>query len=125
MDEFIPSNKMDYYTIEKLRKLPYNEIEPIINQLLEWVEDINWPIAKEICQILIPLDLKLVPSLKKIVGGKDEVWADNCIRYIVKWLSEEAIRELSPELERIAFYPSEDELELELNIFVLQLLRSL
>jgi hypothetical protein len=120
--EVIPRSKMDYDSIEKLKKMPYTDLEPIQEELLVWVQDYNWPIAPEICEMLIPLNEKLVPSIKKILSGTDETWIDNCIRFIVEHLSVEAIEALRPELERIAYTPSEDEEDLGTNIVTKQIL---
>lgn len=118
----IPKNKMDYDSISKLKQMHYLELESIQEELIVWLQDYNWPIAPDICEMLIPLNEKLVPTIRKILNGTDETWIDNCIRFLVEHLSMEAINSLKPELERIAYSPSEDERDLETNIVAIQIL---
>ena len=39
----IPKDKGDYKNIEELKRLSFDEIEPIVPDLLVWLQDINWP----------------------------------------------------------------------------------
>ena len=41
--ELLPKDKHDDETIKRLRKLPIQELVPLLPELLEWVADVNWP----------------------------------------------------------------------------------
>ena len=51
----VPKNKFDFSGMEELMKLSDEEIEPVIPELLAWMKDMNWPVAKE------------MPALERIV----------------------------------------------------------
>ena len=42
----IPKDKFDLRNISRIRKLDFLTLEPIIPELLEWIQDINWPVAR-------------------------------------------------------------------------------
>jgi len=114
LSSFVPKNKSDYESIERLKTLKDKEIEQIALELLEWVQDINWPIAREICELLIPLDTKIISGIKSVLSTDDYEWIDNCLSYIVKFLSKDAILEIEEELMRIVLTPNNEEIEMEL-----------
>jgi len=114
ISNFVPKNKSDYESIDQLKTLKSGEIEQISEELLEWVQDINWPIAREICELLIPLDIRITGGIKRILNTDDYEWIDNCLYYIVKFLSKDAILELEEELTRIVLTPKKEEIEMEL-----------
>jgi len=59
--KLIPKHKDDQEVIENLRKLSFEEIKPIIPDLLEWLQDMNWPIARPVTEILKPFSEQIVP----------------------------------------------------------------
>ena len=121
----LPKNKMDYNAIAELKRLQPQDLLSYANELLEWVQDYNWPIAPDVCDLLVPLDEKLVPLLRTVMGGEDEAWIDNCVRYIVANLSDSAQGSLIPELTRIADFPTEDERESGTNVVAQEIINKL
>ncbi|MEO1013484.1 MAG: DUF5071 domain-containing protein, partial [Bacteroidota bacterium] len=53
--ELIPKDKLDIEMAEKLNQYPYEEIKPIIPDLLEWIKDMNWPVARTVAEYLISI----------------------------------------------------------------------
>lgn len=47
LENLIPKDKHDINAIKNLDHYSYNEIKPICINLLEWIQDINWPVAKK------------------------------------------------------------------------------
>jgi len=46
--ELIPKDKFDTSGIYALYKIAPDEVEPILASLLEWIQDLNWPVAQEL-----------------------------------------------------------------------------
>ena len=44
----IPSNKHDHEKVKRIKELGYPKIKPILPELLEWIQDVNWPIARDL-----------------------------------------------------------------------------
>lgn len=107
----IPKNKSDFSTIEELNKLSPDDITPLLPKLLEWIQDINWPIAQEMIKILTKHQVLMVPILKNILVPEqtDDVWKYWIISALLPNFSNETLSLLLDELKRIATNPTEGE----------------
>ena len=47
---FIPKDKFDMAAVERLALVRPEQISGIERPLLEWIADINWPVAKNSCR---------------------------------------------------------------------------
>ena len=72
--ELIPEHKDDQKVIERFKRLSFEEIKPIIPDLLEWLQDRNWPIAGPVAEILTPFSDSIVPEIIKILKTNDGLW---------------------------------------------------
>ena len=125
LKSYLPKNKSDFISVELLRNLPKEELEKVSFELLMWLQDINWPISTEIIKVLIPLDIKLVPHLKKIFETNDYEWIDNCLCYLINSLSKEAIESLREELSQFAVSEKAQLLEYDIPSVAREILNSL
>ena len=112
IQELIPKHKDDQEVIEALKKLSFEEIKPIIPELLEWLQDINWPIARPVAEVLKPFSDKLVPDILNILKTNDGIWKLWILTTLAKTTKDQT---LLKEIERIANYPTRDEIEDEVN----------
>lgn len=96
--QYLPTDKCDHDSIDRLKTLKPEELQKIIPELLEWIQDINWPIAPKIIKILIPLDSLLLPEIKRILLSGDYEWIEVCLWGIVGKLKTETIVGLKEEL---------------------------
>jgi len=86
----IPKNKFDTSTLDELTKINEEEMKTILPDLILWIADFNWPIAKEMIKILTIYPNSLVPVIKKSL---DPFQTDDILKY---WI----ILKLIPELSR-------------------------
>ena len=70
----VPKSKFDNTNILKLDQLSDMEIEPIICELLEWLQDCNWPISKDILPIILLHQNVAIPHIINILEGNDVMW---------------------------------------------------
>lgn len=96
--QYLPTDKCDYDSIDRLKSLKPEELQRIIPELLEWTQDINWPVAPKIIEILLPLDKLLLPQLKVILRCNEYDWIEICLLGIVEELKTETIVGLKEEL---------------------------
>lgn len=108
----IPKDKFDFETVEKLTQYSFEDIEAIVPDLLEWLQDINWPISQPIAEFLIPFSEKIAPEILKILKGKDEIWKYWILTTFGKNIKNELVLE---EINRIAKNPTQDEIDEEVN----------
>lgn len=106
----IPKDKFDFETVEKLKNYSFKEIEPIIPVLLEWLQDMNWPISRSIAELLIPFSEKISSEILKILQSEDQVW-----KYWILITFGETIMDkmVLNEIERIVKHPTKDEIDEE------------
>ena len=111
--ELIPAHKDDQKVIERLKKLSFEEIKPIIPDLLEWLQDMNWPIAGPVAEILKPFSDSIVPEIIKILKTNDGLWKWGILTALARTTTNQM---LLTEIERMAKFPTRDEIEEELNV---------
>jgi len=86
----------------------WDQMEPLAMQLLEWIQDQNWPVAQILAPALANVGTPLAPGVRQVLAGNDETWKYNVIESVVA-RSPDLSRLLHPELERIAFEPTPSE----------------
>ncbi|MCC9063802.1 DUF5071 domain-containing protein [Flavobacterium piscisymbiosum] len=109
----IPKDKFDLETVEKLKQHSFGDIEPIIPDLLEWLQDMNWPVGQPIAAFLLPFSEKIAPETVKILKGKDEMWKYWILVTFGKNIKNKWVVQ---EITRIAENPTQDEIDHELNV---------
>ena len=65
--ELLPQDKFDNRNIEKLKMLEDKEIKFLIPELLEWLQDYNWPVADDVLHVLLQRENLVVPCVKEIL----------------------------------------------------------
>ena len=114
--DLIPKNKFDLSSIEQLKLIDATEAEPILSDLLEWIQDLNWPVAKALFYILLRFDKKFVPHIRSVFNSDDDIW--KCwILCMLKDFSPDTVKLLSYEIKRMASNPTTSELLEETNIY--------
>lgn len=73
-----------------LKEIGYPRVKSIIPELLQWIQDMNWPGAKEIVDLLITIDDAIVPYVKQVLKSEDGIW--------IIWLLSEVISKWNKEL---------------------------
>lgn len=113
--DLIPKDKLDIETAEKLKQYSYEEIKPIVPDLLEWIQDMNWPVAKTVAEYLITISEFITSEIIEILNGKDEMWK----YWTIGVFGIHSEKPLHPEvfeiINRIANNPTIEEKESELH----------
>jgi len=107
--DILPRNKQDYERVSRIKKLSEREIAPLIPELMTWLQDMNWPIANDISQILLKVPEQTIPHIKNVLSTSDHIWKYWCLNYLVMNFSNELIKEMEPELTRLAYSPTKGE----------------
>lgn len=118
----IPRTKMDYERVELLKSAPKEKVVPILPELLEWLQDMNWPIAKDIEDLVAKYEEYLLPHILAVLKTTDGSWKYFLLHGLINRLSNKNLSELKPELLRMRFKPTKDEEHEELNEIIDELL---
>lgn len=117
--DLVPKNKFDDTSIDTLKRLSYEEIEPIVPDLLEWLQDMNWPVASEVRDVLTPFIDQLFPEFQKIFTSNDGLWK----YWILSCFGDNTTdKRFIDEMKRMAISPTEDEITEEVDIYAREIL---
>lgn len=108
----LPNDKYDIETVEKLEMLDDEQLEPVIPQLLEWIQDMNWVIAPLVCDLLAQHCCIVESHLYELLKpeNRDDIWKYNIIKYLLgMWQSLPEDSRIIREIERIAKNPTDGE----------------
>lgn len=109
---FIPTGKGDDAAVSILKQTDWHIVRPHAMLLLEWIQDINWPIAGDIATLLSAHTNSLKPEILLILEGNDSMWKYWCIWQLI-YNSEETYidNDILVALEKLAANPSKADLE--------------
>lgn len=106
----LPKDKFDHEAIQRLSRRPPEELVLLLPELLEWTADINWPICRDAIELILTIPEHIIELIRKILQTTDEGWKCTCLDYVVPGLPlEQQQQRLRPELERIAYKPTQEE----------------
>jgi hypothetical protein len=111
----IPTNKFDTEKIRQLVKVDRKDIVPILPQLMEWIQDMNWPVAMPVLELLVTFPEEVVPLIKDVIATDDGNWKYWCLRDLVPRLPLDSQKLLKDELLKLAHFPTEDDKAEELD----------
>lgn len=109
--DFVPKHKSDVSGIPQLARLRDEEIQPVIPHLLEWIQDMNWPVAQEVLNILAARQNLVESCLPGILRTeeKDSIWKYWIISELLPRFEKPLSEELLATLRRITQQPNQDE----------------
>lgn len=122
LQSFLPQSKTDCQAVDRIAQLGYPAIAPILPQLLEWLQDGNWPIAKRLAPWLANLGLNLVPALDQALASEDQSWNYWLIALVIS-RDDSLYHHYRPMLLRFASSPSLLERQYEIDEVAREALR--
>lgn len=104
----LPQDKYDTEAATALVVASWDSIAPLMPQILEWMQDLNWPVAHVLQPFLVSVGLPLVPFVRVVFATDDEQWKLNILVSVVGH-SPELATALHDDLKRMANNPTEGE----------------
>ena len=52
----LPRDKHDTLAVRQLAELGYPIISPVLPELMKWLQDANWPVARPISDLLVKIE---------------------------------------------------------------------
>lgn len=117
ISDLIPKHKFDTSSIEALKVISEEEVKPILYDLLEWIQDINWPVARKLVYVLPRFHESLVPHILNLLHPEqeDDGWKYFTIIGLLPNMPKTAVEALLPALERIVQSATEQEVAEEVD----------
>ena len=107
----IPKSKADIETAQLLFSRSYAEVRSIIPDLLEWIQDMNWPVAKPVSEYLVSISENITAEILQILKGDDNVWKYWCIHVFGIWSPKKIDPLIEKELRRMVEKPAKGEID--------------
>ena len=121
LTKLLPEDKIDTGKAEALVAMGFPAVEPVLPAMLEWMQDLNWPVAQVFRPFLAGIGAPLAPLVRNVLATNDEVWKYWMLCSVIGG-SLDLARVLKPELERIASAPTPGELQEGLHTIASQVL---
>jgi hypothetical protein len=112
IQDLIPKDKHDIQRAENLKNYSYSELKPIIPELLEWLQDLNWPVAKPVSEYLKCITENISLEILDVLRTNDAVWKYWTISIFGKITNDQLVRN---EIIRIATNPTKGEITEEVD----------
>ena len=74
MLSLVPKSKSDLETANRAVAAGYPAVKPVLGELVEWLQDYNWPVAHVLAPFLAEIGLPLVPHIDHVFSTTDETW---------------------------------------------------
>ena len=107
--QLLPKDKYDNSNIENLKKLQDEEIKPLIPELLTWLQDYNWPITKEVLNVLKGRENLVFPYIADILAGDDVMWKCWIMELLIPSFSDEHKAKLKDKIKNLMSLSSSHE----------------
>jgi hypothetical protein len=70
----LPTDKCDVDRAQLLVERGYPAVAPILPELIEWLQDYNWPVARVLQPFLASIGTPLIPEIRRVLKTDDEIW---------------------------------------------------
>jgi hypothetical protein len=101
-DDLVPSSKFDVEAARRAVEAGWPAVEPIFPELLAWVEDYNWPVARVLAPFIADIGTPVVPYLRPILDGDDAIRQYWILTTVLSHATAPVIAELRLQIERLA-----------------------
>ena len=115
LQDLLPRHKSDCDRAKTIISLGYPAVVPVLRELLEWLQDGNWPVSHSIGDFLASIGAPIVPLIREVLEGNDDIWKYWCIDRVIMRFALVDVEQLRPDLERLAFHPTRHEKEQEVD----------
>lgn len=111
LKKLLPKDKHDDSNIEGLFSLSDADIEPLIPELLEWLQDMNWSVSEKIADVLSYRYKIAEPYVIALLSPSqsDEIWKYWLIKELIPKFGSSVSAELSNAVRRISESPTDSE----------------
>jgi hypothetical protein len=120
----IPKDKHDLESVENLKLASDDIVLNSIDELFEWVQDYNWPVAKGIIERLTKLNELLVEPIRKILKTNDSIWKYWVLVKVLPFTNDKLVMLLNSDLQQLSKNPSHDDKLEKIDLLASELLQA-
>lgn len=116
LPSYIPNDKFDVAAIERATTVGFPTLDPIIPELLEWLQDANWPVANATASLLVNAGNEIIPHLKHALNSNDSIWKYWLITLLIENFPPEMFEKVRVDMEALANNPTKSDLEEDVDL---------
>ncbi len=120
--ECIPKDKFDHAAIEKAANIGYPGINPILPDLLVWLQDLNWPVAPDVVRLLAEAGTGIAPHINAILNSNDGGWKYWVLKELGSSLQGDVWALIETDVVRLAEAPNERDISEEVHLAAAEVL---
>jgi hypothetical protein len=105
----LPRHKQDIERAHAILALGYPAVAGVLPDLMSWLQDYNWPVARIIALLLASIGRPVLPEIRHVLDSGDDIWKYWTLTCVVDEFAPDLIAELRPELERLTLRPTPGE----------------
>ena len=109
LNDCIPRDKHDSDAVARAEEVGFPALNPILPELLEWLQDTNWPVATPMTQLLLKAGPEIGPHVVAVFRSDDDIWKYWILVVLARSWSDDLFDVVRPEIERIAISPTPSE----------------
>lgn len=109
-EDLLPRDKFDNDRVEMIKKMDRDKILLLLPGLLEWTQDMNWPVAKSVVELLLTFPEEIVPHIQDVLSSNDDNWKYFVLNDLVRKLPIESRVQFREYLTRVSEAPTHNEL---------------
>lgn len=121
----LPRHTADDERVEMIKNMDREQIVPLLPGLLEWIQDMNWPVAPSVLELLLTFPKELVPYVQDALSSDDDNWKWFILHFLVIKLPVESRLQFREYLTRVAATPTQNERAEELDEISKEILESI
>ncbi|MHC2364147.1 DUF5071 domain-containing protein [Rhizobium leguminosarum] len=106
----LPEDKSDLDAVAQLAAAGLPAIAPFLDDLVAWVADGNWPVARPVADLLVSTGRGAISALRPVLRGNDAIHQYFVLTLVVCQLSRDDVAALRADLERLATKPTTDQI---------------
>lgn len=99
--EHIPHDKTDIERVQRLANIGFPKLNPIIPDLLNWIQDMSWPVANYCISLLKKAGPEILPFVLNVFESEDYEWIQWVIIGLWESFSLEVKLSLLPRLREL------------------------
>ena len=108
--DLLPRDKFDNDRVEMIKKMDRDKILPLLPGLFEWTQDMNWPVAISVVELLLTFPEEIVPHIQDVLSSNDDNWKYFILNDLVRNLPIESRVQFREYLTRVSEAPTNSEL---------------
>ncbi len=109
LETCIPSDKHDMAAVGRARELGFPGLNPIIDDLLIWLQDANWPLAGPVSRVLCDAGPEIAPAIREVFASDDSIWKYWILDLLVDHLSGQTWDAVRMDVEKLSKSTNQDD----------------